>query len=1184
MSRRRLCSFVIAAVMVAGSVAGNAGANPSVSITSVNGSAPPAGGVTVSGSTVSVGGTSTTAPAFLVDAGDSVVVGRGASVALTGFSAGATGAVSYAWTAPTGTFADAGDATTTYTAGATAPLGATVLTLAATDAATNTTVTDTVVVHVFDPTVPVEAVRRTGSMPVAVPDEIVDGQARVDGESVDVPFFVPAGSDDLVLKLVFGSREAEVSDLDLRVTGPGGLYADRTDGATGTPTCHDDVDGHCVKATETIAIADPVPGDYVARIEGYLSSGESYTFTATYAGVPAKVLPVLSTTGPFTFRSNESQVVQASVVPGVAATTSIRWDLNNDGRFETPGASARTYFGLGSHLVTAKVTDGRGYEHRETTAVRVVPAGSTTATTPFVVIAVNDSGVNPYHEEFSAATYPDARVLAATDNFTKHPSTYLPNYPANSRRIDLTLGAGYLPPADVPIWTQANIPEGQLVWFPGTKIVGAIDAGDSSAANSVADTRPIIDEDGHGTHSASVALGNTTGFCPSCLLMFSESFQSALPYESTWVDFVSNSWSYNPAFDILSTALADPEVSKASVERGQTVLFAAANGNEGNFLTPNNTYLQATGGPDWIVRVGAANSVTGKPILGDGNPVDVTSYGDGPIPAAAHDSATALANHSGTSSATPYTAGVMGSVLTAMREELGDGAAGQRPGALLAQGAAKGTAALADGKLTRLELWEAVMKTAYHDGTEANQVGFATVPANPFQYVFEGYGLVNATTVRAAVDVLLGRQPLPLRDAEDEFLASDSGLRRALFGEWSGAKPSVRKSNGKPTRWAPRSEPRRYALTDPAELTDSVLITKALADAGDPFDPPVANGAADANLTTLSVTAPTSGTTVDPRRQSAIPVTGRVSPGSASQRLYLRRTACGTGEILSLQPTDDTAAAPDADCTNLAHSATTSSLFYDFISDTFPMLPGLGAFKLNKDRPIKVKLFVDSIAPNSAIVLDARLSNGATIVGEQRLTKTMIPALTVTTFDFSFLPRITDERPLDNLSLTITVQRSDFPITTYLSGPSSYLDLPLAPISRGTVEVAADDPTFGPGTLSTPVSTDNTWGVNLPTAGLAPGAHTIHVRRNLGGGNYSSPVVMNVTVGDGSASFTGIEVGAALGTGTPVAWSAVPGGTSPWAGTVVVPGGAGSTNNVRARLVVDGVIQAVSAPVTVKRS
>jgi hypothetical protein len=80
------------------------------------------------------------------------------------------------------------------------------------------------------------------------------------------------------------------------------------------------------------------------------------------------------------------------------------------------------------------------------------PSRLAAETTPITVVGIADTGINPYHLEFSAETYPDPAVLELTDNFTRHPSEYIPGYPADSQAIPITLGQGYFPPQDEPIW------------------------------------------------------------------------------------------------------------------------------------------------------------------------------------------------------------------------------------------------------------------------------------------------------------------------------------------------------------------------------------------------------------------------------------------------------------------------------------------------------------------------------------------------------------------------------------------------------------------------------------------------------------------------------------------------------------------------------------------------------------
>src|SRR6202008_2867597 len=103
-----------------------------------------------------------------------------------------------------------------------------------------------------------------------------------------------------------------------------------------------------------------------------------------------------------------------------------------------------------------------------------------------------------------------------------------------------------------------------------------------------------------------------------------------------------------------------------------------------------------------------------RAVVGDGIPVDISAWGDGNLPSACRTGTVGQCAFGGTSAATPYTAGIFGTVLTEVRRAIGDGRAGQGPGQVVAEGVAiPGSVYLDDGKLTRSELRDAVLKTAF---------------------------------------------------------------------------------------------------------------------------------------------------------------------------------------------------------------------------------------------------------------------------------------------------------------------------------------------------------------------------------------------------------------------------------------------------------------------------------------
>lgn len=239
----------------------------------------------------------------------------------------------------------------------------------------------------------------------------------------------------------------------------------------------------------------------------------------------------------------------------------------------------------------------------------------------------HDSGINPYHQEFSAAVYPDPEVLELTRGFTRHPSEYIDGYPADAAALPISTGKGYLPASDEFLFEgNAVLSPGRMYWVPGTKIIGAYDAGGSTGATSGADSHPILDDNGHGTGSSSVSAGNRYGYCPTCLIVNVEALDESVVAGLDWVDLSSNSFGYVGGAPI-GLAVGPSEPTRLAAERGQTTLFAAGNGVGNTFDVRIATYGSDQAGPDWNLTVGALRRDDQGAIVGDGIPADVSSWG-----------------------------------------------------------------------------------------------------------------------------------------------------------------------------------------------------------------------------------------------------------------------------------------------------------------------------------------------------------------------------------------------------------------------------------------------------------------------------------------------------------------------------------------------------------------------------
>ena len=752
-------------------------ATATLSIDSVGGQAPHkgkvqqplSGAVTVSGSASldDAAPPSTETTPLVADAGDSPFVAVGDPATLMGMGFGGTEPYTFAWSSDAGTITGA-DAPT-------AELDTTGL-----EAGTYTvalTVTDAAGVSASDT---VEAVLLEATRPTLLDETVLDptpGVSSLGAPGVhEWPFEVPVNTTRITGVM---THTISTNDYDLKLFDPEGNQRA--------------FPGEFVPNTEERAtLANPEPGTWTAVVEKFAAVADELYVTVTAVVVDgAEPPPTVNAGGPYAFEIGSPQQLSGTVTGGTAPVAA-GWDTDEDGIFELEGTDVTTDLAPGRHLVTLKATDANGLERRQTTSVLVADAERLAAEeSAITVIGIADTGINPYHLEFSAQTYPDPDILALTNNFTRHPSEYIPGYPADATAIPITLGQGYFPEADELIWTPDNLLEGTLYWIPGTKIIGAWDAGNAASlteefVDARPDSHPILDDNGHGSGSASVSAGNRYGYCPSCLLMVVESLDETVATSFNWVDITSHSFGYIAGLPI--GLVEGPNIpTRDATERGQTVLFAAGNGIGNAFDVPQSTYVSDQTGPDWNITVGAIRRDNQRAVIGDGIPVHISAWGDGNLPSACRTGTVGQCAFGGTSAATPYTAGVFGTVLTEVRQAIGDGDAGQKPGQVVAEGNPIAESVyLADGKLTRAELREAVLKTAFPLNTENAPSPFPYPATAPYtgdpNVLFEGYGAATPNGAERATAVLLGEMPLPERPFEDEFFALDRAVRDSIYG------------------------------------------------------------------------------------------------------------------------------------------------------------------------------------------------------------------------------------------------------------------------------------------------------------------------------------------------------------------------------------------------------------------
>ena len=752
-----VASLLMAALISAALPSAIAASSAQVSIVEVDGQrvvdgrVPDAvtGDVTVSGAAMPGAAGPASAPAPLVaDAGDSGFIARGGKAVLLGSAYGGTAPYTWAWAAASGTILSPNAASTEFDS-ADLAVGTYQAALTVTDAR-GITATDTVKVVVAE--------LSSATLLEQTRTDAAPGLLERDSPVV-FPFSVPAGVESFDLTLSWTNT---VNDYEIRVADPSGLIVGRSE-TTGHP--------------EQTSVSLPAPGTWKVIAAKYLTVGDNLTAKVVARQLTGDPRPVVRAGGPYEFELGTPQLLTGTVSGGNGPVL-VAWDLDGDGLFDDgTGPSTTASLPEGRHLVTLKATDAAGLERRETTSVLVRVPGRLAAGPAITVIGVTDTGINPYHLEFSARSYPDPDVLALTQNFTRHPSVYIPGYPAAAVAIPVTLGKGYLPPEDSSLWAADRLTSGTMYWIPGTKIVGAYSA-------AIDGTRPILDDMGHGTGSASVAAGNRYGYCPTCLLVIIEGLDETVATAYPWVDITTHSFGYDGGVPV-GPVMSGEEATRAAVERGQTVLFAAGNGVANAFDVPVVTWHSDRTGPDWNITVGALRRNDQRAVVGDGIPVHVSSWGIGSLPSACHTGTYCQHQFDGTSAATPYTAGVFGTTLQEVRDAIGDDRAGQKAGQVVAQGATvPDSVYLSDGKLTRAELREAVLKNAFPLGADnLPQPSRPTgAPYSPANVLFEGYGAATPASAQRAVNVLLGRALMPERPEEDDFFAADRAIRDAIWG------------------------------------------------------------------------------------------------------------------------------------------------------------------------------------------------------------------------------------------------------------------------------------------------------------------------------------------------------------------------------------------------------------------
>ena len=443
-------------------------------------------------------------------------------------------------------------------------------------------------------------------------------------------------------------------------------------------------------------------------------------------------------------------------------------------------------------------------------------SGARTATAAgddVTVIAVIDDGITPYHWDFLASKMPGPGMP-----LDRPPHEWLRGFPSPKtfgeyRGLDLTLeekdpqaNIQALRALDEAEWQgvkQSSLDDVNYYWIPGTKIIGAVDFGQNKIYGPATT---------HGTGASSVAVGNTHGSCPECLLVFIDTgnfsrsqTEAALEWAESqpWIDAISNSYGHSTVFTDNVYNGSNTEAQRKATERGQTVFFAAHNGHDRSFFIPNNTLLSSQPGPDWIVTVGAVDPASKGSFSGHGKPADISGVGLDYPSAYGAQTVSGEGDFGGTSNATPVVTGIYGKALYRARLALGGPSRIQSKGTValgapIRCGSARKNCELDDGRLTAHELRTRLFHGAVHTSAGMTSgVGLVALPpAGEDEFLNEGHGTylgllegpkALAQEVERVFGPMIGRtKELQRPDGELEWMIVDSFCRQHLWGSWKG--------------------------------------------------------------------------------------------------------------------------------------------------------------------------------------------------------------------------------------------------------------------------------------------------------------------------------------------------------------------------------------------------------------
>ena len=362
---------------------------------------------------------------------------------------------------------------------------------------------------------------------------------------------------------------------------------------------------------------------------------------------------------------------------------------------------------------------------------------------PYSVVAPIDTGINVYHDHFrTEEVYPEWLLNGLGVTKTCEPTfegTWQERYEADKEVC----------------WD--TITTSDIVYFRGTKIIGTSPDGGTDIH--------ILDDpsDGHGTAVTGAVLDAN----PDAVIFFVEGF-------STEAVLAAGN---QPLVDIVTTSFgAIGSLPVPGIETGthQTVVVNNKIHTGAADNTPSPAVQDATAGPPWSIGIaGYAEEGDDQKETMSGSYPDIAADWTQVLPN--HDDVDGYHETSGTSFATPRTAGILSFVLEHLRGEVGDmgsGASSENRSGLLVDGVwPEGNPnAGSEAGITNAVVRNALNLSAWYPSFSTWDPSAGTMPISPVAPCTQvGWGVVNMSNIQPMIEHLNGTQTMPDRPGDVEL-------------------------------------------------------------------------------------------------------------------------------------------------------------------------------------------------------------------------------------------------------------------------------------------------------------------------------------------------------------------------------------------------------------------------------